>query len=209
MGTTIQVSEEVYERLKDLKERGEHSSFDSVIRELLNIMEKAYSYWAGIIDGEGCITIAKQVNYGKKKRSPNYILILDITNTSKELLEEAKKFFGVGSVRKRWSNEKLKEFREQGRNISQIYQFRADRRSALKILRAVLPYLRLKRPQAELAIEYMNSVVNYSGKVIHNKKGFEEIPEEELKKREQFYLMMRELNKKHYEKFGESEVERI
>jgi hypothetical protein len=49
-----------------------------------------YAYLAGIIDGEGCITIGA----GKKETCINYNALLLVQNTSKELIDWLQKHFG-------------------------------------------------------------------------------------------------------------------
>lgn len=102
-------------------------------------IEKAY--WAGFVDGEGCISINK---YTDKKKYLIYRLIITVANTNKEIIYELKrKFKGIVSIRKIMENRKV------------CYSWKVSSKNAYNFLRLISPFLRVKRKQGELAYEFL------------------------------------------------------
>ena len=102
-----------------------------------------YAYSAGIIDGEGTITIAKT---GGTQDKPRYALRATVTSTDECLPLFLSLNFG-GGVRLIESNSpKHKD----------CWCWEISSRKAVKFLSAILPYLRIKHPQAELAISFQS-----------------------------------------------------
>lgn len=93
-------------------------------------------YFAGIVDGEGCITYAKE---GSNKR--NYQPRLMITNTNEDLMKWLLKNFG-GSYHKR-SLLKYPHWKP-------MYLWRISGQQAMDLVKKVEPYLIIKKWQAEL-----------------------------------------------------------
>ena len=100
------------------------------------------AYLAGILDGEGSITIAE---------SPRNVVRLGIANTNVELMKWLLSIGGGISECQRKANQKS----QTPCYHWQIYS-RIDVRS---FLAAVVPYMRIKRAKAELAIEVISSWV--------------------------------------------------
>lgn len=100
-----------------------------------------YGYLAGIIDGEGCITIGA----GRKATCTNYNSIIMITNTNKKLIDWLQQQFG-GNYYK---------IPAQG-NCKEAYRWRFLKQKEIeKLLLAVLPYLIIKRQQAITLLEFV------------------------------------------------------
>ena len=99
------------------------------------------AYLAGFFDGEGCITLAPtQVN---KKWQRTFILRVQLVSTN-EWAIQAIKFScgGVVAVDRQKGNHKL------------AYRWVISSNNALVFLKQILPYLKIKRPLAELAIKF-------------------------------------------------------
>lgn len=96
------------------------------------------AYLAGIIDGEGCINMSKQWGHGRW----HYGLHLSVTSTSDVLKVWLSGTFGglARTVAPKNSN-----------CTEQLHWTMAGNRCQA-LLRLVLPYLKIKRPQAELAL---------------------------------------------------------
>lgn len=133
------------------------------------------AYLAGIIDGEGHIGIA-----GSKKPSNriDWVLRLSISNTSEELMDWLDETFG------HIVTTKYKRLHRR----AHVMVWRTSGRQTQEILRLVLPYLRIKREQAELALS-MN-IGPYGGGCRWS------ITNEERDSRIEIYRQMRELNSK-------------
>ena len=107
-----------------------------------------WSYLAGLIDGEGCISIVRSLRSKTDGRTHyyNYVLQLDVFNSSTKLMKWLVQYFGgVYYTRDRssdWKN--ASNWRPKGR---------ANRR---EVLLGVLPYLVVKREQAIIALKYLD-----------------------------------------------------
>jgi len=106
------------------------------------------AYFAGIFDGEGCITIrARNRAYlatGTIKACGYQQLVIYLGNTNEWICRQLQFSFG-GSLYCYKSREKTQQ---------DYWSWCATTRNALAFLEAVLPYLRIKKPQAEVAINF-------------------------------------------------------
>jgi hypothetical protein len=97
------------------------------------------AYVAGFLDGEGCVSLA----WRKGKLGYNYITpIIQITNTNEEVLIWIKSIFG-GSIQFRPDTRKT-------RKDSWCVTMAGE--TALKFLKSVRPYLRIKTKQADIVM---------------------------------------------------------
>jgi len=102
-------------------------------------------YMAGIIDGEGSLQVEIQGVCASRK-TDYYSVRLIIINTDKNLMDWLVKNFG-GKIHLR----KLMPKRKQ------CYHWAIFSSDAEAILKACLPYMIVKKPQAKLLIEFMHS----------------------------------------------------
>jgi hypothetical protein len=107
--------------------------------------EGQIAYLAGIIDGEGCIYIQRR----KTKCGWSYFPRFQVTNTNRNLMEWIKNTFGglIYDKPRKHINPKWK---------MQIEWF-TTRELLDKLLIFIIPYLVIKRKQAEIMIEFRNS----------------------------------------------------
>lgn len=110
------------------------------------ITETEKAYIAGFMDGEGCISIGKY--QGKHNRTPVYQLQLVISQKV-DVLRDLCRIAGVGSV--------CLNNHKEGRKYQ---QWRMSPHDAVDFLKAILPYLRVKRQEAEIAIEFQEKQGN-------------------------------------------------
>jgi len=96
------------------------------------------AYIAGIFDGEGCIT------FQKSKSHPQSVFV-ELTNTNEWIVRQFYFWFG-GSFRN-WQSQP---------HWKVTWRWVAQGEGGVKFLELILPYLKLKRPQAELAIQFQN-----------------------------------------------------
>ena len=107
---------------------------------------KDAAYIAGILDGEGCITLSKKkdptmkLGYGLRPH-------IMVTNTNKSLIKYLRDTTDLGIIYEgKLTNPKHKpNFRWQ------LWSLQAQ-----SLLKEVLPYLLIKRKQAELLLEYID-----------------------------------------------------
>jgi hypothetical protein len=97
---------------------------------------------AGIVDGEGSITIRTKPYPGGKRYQ---VASLSVCNTDTELLARVVEFTGIGrigfNIR---ANHKRKE----------IWRWQTDQRQAAAVVEQLMPWLTCKRRVAELLLEF-------------------------------------------------------
>lgn len=144
-----------------------------------DIPGEVLAYIAGFFDGEGCICIGKarkQPGY----RNPIYTLYISIANTNRDVIDFIQSVFPASAV-----SRKRKEPKPHWKTI---WVWNCSARQARKFLTFVLPYLRVKFQQAELALEFqeLKSRTGRSHKLTDG----------ELAAYEDYHKRMRELNRK-------------
>jgi hypothetical protein len=156
-------------------------------------IEMAYAYIAGIIDGEGCITIERRDQYYKKKNGRyydcgiTYTLFISVTQIDDIIPKYLYGIFG-GSHHPVYRN------KPDGRHT--YYRWQIASNKARNVLKKIIPYLRLKKQQALLAIEFqlsMNRVIER--RKVRNIKGNYFVTDSERKYRENCYLKLREMKR--------------
>jgi len=117
---------------------------------------------------------------------------LAIYNTKRQLIEEALKELRCGSIQtlRGHSVRTSKKVYDYKDHI--IYAWVATTENACRILELVLPYLRLKKPQAELAVEFHRKKQVKKGRLPGG--SYVHIPESEIRLREAYRQKMKALN---------------
>lgn len=103
------------------------------------------AYVAGIIDGEGCIDVNRRNRPSHKY--PDTSLRVTVVSTDQWLCQMLRFSFG-GAVRERIVD-KLHQLPQ--------WDWRIERGKASEFLKLILPYLHLKKPQAELGIKFQEA----------------------------------------------------
>lgn len=135
-------------------------------------------YAAGIIDGEGCIQLAKCGDL-----RPGYIrLIVAVKMTDKMVPEALLQAFG-GKIY-------LDRSKKKGHRLT--YSWRITGKEAANFLQHTLNFLITKRKQAELALIFQ-SKINFDENGKTSKK---RLTQEIIDERVSYYEEMRELNKR-------------
>lgn len=138
------------------------------------------SYLAGLFDGEGTICIQKDSRPLAKDNGRNWNPIYNITFRVGMIEERAirgfKEFFKVGFI----DCEKVyHRFRPMWR-----YSIRAKDDTRM-VIEKIIPFLRVKKPQAELSLRYFVDCPSQRGRYL---------TPEILQKKEEYYMEMRRLN---------------
>lgn len=107
------------------------------------------AYFAGLFDGEGCISIDKDY-----KGKVYLTLSCRVAMTNLWVLQALKFAFG-GSVR---------SVKKQKNHWKQAWIWRVSAQLALSFLEQILPYLKLKKPEAEIAIKFARAKMGRQGK---------------------------------------------
>ena len=135
------------------------------------------AYLAGIIDGEGCISLV--YHKPKKGRINNSIFIkVRVGNTSPDLILRLSEWWPESRV--------YPHKRKKGHKQSWSWMT-STRSSSIKFLRFILPYLCIKKTQARLVLTYFSSTRRCCGSTV---------PEEEIDKRHRFVMIMKKLNQR-------------
>jgi hypothetical protein len=136
------------------------------------------AYFAGILDGEGNVSIERVAPNAKQRtHNPRHQARVTVVNTSPELIEWLVAHFG-GTVQAR----KIDPLKHK-----QTWAWRLAEIPVLALLKLTLPYLVIKRRQAELVIEFVEGRVNF--------RGYKMITPEELARRDRLWNEIKRLNK--------------
>ena len=135
------------------------------------------AYFAGIVDGEGCIVIMRSKRQHSTARSPSFCALLTVTSTDEWLPHQLRFAFG-GTV----------YLLAPRTNHRKTWRWDIASKQAMSCLQALLPYLRLKHEQARIAITLETS--------IHPKRSPKPLTEEELAFREAQRILIHNLNQR-------------
>lgn len=106
-------------------------------------------YFAGFFDGEGCISIARQKKvWGNKNQAYFHRLRINLAQKDPSVLKQLYEIVG-GSLH--CSNG--------------IWKWYADDASAVQFLESITPFLRIKKTQAELALEFSKTKKGGNGSI--------------------------------------------
>lgn len=120
------------------------------------------AYIAGIVDNQGSIFIRQY----KVNNSRNYSLSMAIYHKEKSILEFVQDFFQAGKI-----------YRDR-----QGYQIKLGASDTDKILRELLPYLILRKEEAELAIKFQQAKKYDSRPLSDEERQFRRSCYEEMKR---------------------------
>jgi hypothetical protein len=144
-----------------------------------------WAYLAGLIDGEGSFVIQKteveKIAKSSKSKTPKYLAYFCIGMVDKQPLDMIQETIGSGKV-----------YEERVPNRRSIWRIRfAGRITLIPFIQNLLPYLIVKKKQAELLLDFCLNWVT-PGKKEHGYR--DRVSNEELQRREEAYLKMRKLN---------------
>lgn len=141
-----------------------------------NIIDLAYA--AGILDGEGTFVISEVKSRSHRQRkNPQHVMSVAVSMTDPEIPVMLQDLFGGN----------LGTYAYNGYRPQTRWSISGER--AAKVCDALIPYLRLKRRQAELAVRFQR------GRKITPRGGVE-IPPDELAARRTAMNEMRALNRR-------------
>ena len=151
-------------------------------------IETELAYLAGILDSDGCIFITRR-SPDKSRRyiSVVHSAIIVIAQIHPEALELFSKCFG-GKI-----HNYTPQSRETFPHRRPLYRLTiSSSQQTGKCIRALLPYLRLKLPQAHLALQLVE--LREQHRMRQSKTFGVAIPIEEMQKRDKLWEEMRDLN---------------
>jgi hypothetical protein len=116
------------------------------------------AYLAGFIDADGTISLSKgRVRKDGSRGMPMPLLL--IVNTDWRIIEHAKAVTGVGCSYFTKAT-KLREDQDR-KNWNPVHRYQATGIAAIEIVERLLPYIRLKKEQAEVMIMTPQRTRNY------------------------------------------------
>jgi len=131
------------------------------------------AYVAGVVDADGCIRFHREKYPTRGGIKHSYHAVVIVTNTNKWLVEWLRFSFG-GTV--------YKHAEAQNERQERCWRWYIKHQKAADFLRLILPYLKMKRDQAVLAIEFQSHK-------IQGKRPIEAVAEAEM------ILKMHQFNK--------------
>lgn len=143
---------------------------------MIELPEITKAWMAGFFEGEGSIIIERRNPPLKGFVSPRYMLRVSVANTVYVSLEPFQMYFGGQIV----------ESRTAGTNRP-LYMWEVRSRLAMRFLETMLPCLRIKQKQAELAIFFQKKFRRHRG-------GKAPIAQVYLVERERIRQAIKELN---------------
>lgn len=114
--------------------------------------EAEKGYCACAIDGEGCIQLGRAV---KVRGNPNYEAGVSVTNTSMDFLSWLKRKTGLG---------RIQPVGEAKKGHKQVFAWSLYVHEIKPFLLLIMDYLVIKRPQAELLVEYIDGTRENAGR---------------------------------------------
>lgn len=133
------------------------------------------AYWAGLFDGEGCIYLTPATVGGGKKK---YIRLMVVITNSNEWLIRACHFSFGGSI---------VEQKPRAPQHSVSFRWVTANKKAFNFLVAVRPYLKIKAPQADIAIAFQKAIFS---------RGHSKLTEEEALVREAQRVLLQSMHSK-------------
>lgn len=143
-----------------------------------------WAYLAGLIDGEGSFVIQKtaveKISKSCNSKSPRYLAYFCIGMVDKAPLDLIRDIIGCGKV-----------YEERVPNRRSIWRIRfGGRLKLMPFIKELLPYLIVKKKQAELMLDFCQKWVT-----TRNELGQKIVTsDEEIQRREDAYKKMRKLN---------------
>lgn len=159
----------------------------AVLKSMGNVMKKIdLAYIAGLFDGEGCISISKKREAGVSHSRVYHLRVM--VKMANPYLPHLLQFSFGGSC--------LKAKPRPRRRESWDWSLSAQQASAF--LQIILPYLKLKRDEAELAIKFQSA----KRKGTYPNANHKRKPPEVLAVEEAQYILMHRLKDKSAEVYG-------
>ena len=161
----------------------------------MDTMAHELAYFAGLIDGEGCITIKRSglgIKPKRYRRSPSYVFSLCLEMTDPRPIKAFCDYFGLTFNR---NNSRWKKAPARWRYL---FVAQSGRQKGIEILKAILPYLKAKREEADLAVEFYETCWPDHLVPGRNRKP---VPQSLLDKRHDYYLRLQALKRRNWDQY--------
>lgn len=124
---------------------------NATLRRTMKTMNKEQlAYLAGLIDGEGCLTLTVRLRTAKGQKTGQPTIYISITNTHEGVLKWVEETTGIGGIYQhnkggQWGKNSRPSFRWQMSGIWNPVQF----------ITAIRPYLIIKAERADFLLEHI------------------------------------------------------
>jgi hypothetical protein len=130
----------------------DHFPADEFLYDNEQFQDEMFAYTAGLFDGEGCINITKvNPKEGRANVNPCYSLSVSLASTNQSVVEWLKEMFG-GSITDRSQH----KYYRKNPGWMPAWNWAAGSNLAQTFLTFILPYLKIKQFQAELALKFQD-----------------------------------------------------
>lgn len=155
------------------------------------------AYFAGLIDGEGCLSIKRLVTLDCGRRSICYTPEIRIRMCNPIAMERFCNAFNVPLRLQRSDNLLPKNRRGTYKRVRQIYTAYQTSRKAYAIIEQLLPYLIVKRDEAQLLLDYKKHCIDtYNHLAVGSNR--KPMPKRLVRLRHSYYLKLRRLKIRKY-----------
>jgi hypothetical protein len=151
--------------------------------------ETEKAWMAGFLDGEGLVTITKQIR--KNRPSPAYRGYVSVSNTNKEVMAIFVNSYG-GKIYQ--VHEKRRD--QAGNKWADAYSWYCPVSTTKQLLTDLLPYLRLKTRQTSLVLEFIENKKAFARGKRKGRGGSSPLTGQEIAFRETLRRQVRLLNRK-------------
>jgi hypothetical protein len=151
---------------------------------MYNLDGPTLAYFAGVMDGEGCIGIRRTKARPKVGLSTRYTASVTVGNTNRELIARLATVFDAGSVTYRYATRRKRA----------CYLWALSSRPARDVLDALMPYLVVKKEQAAVVLDFVDGFESHKG-ARPGAFGGTRVSAPELARRAALYERIRELNR--------------
>lgn len=142
------------------------------------------AYFAGVMDGEGCVSIRRTKARPSVGLSTRYSVSVIVGNTNRELIARLASAFDAGSITYRYATRRKRA----------CYLWALSSGPARAVLEALLPYLVVKKAQAEVVLDFIHGFDSHKG-ARRGAFGGTRVSEVELARRTALYERIRQLNR--------------
>lgn len=142
---------------------------------------------AGFFDGEATITANNRKIFNGKKEAVHYRLM--VSNTNLEVLEY---------LHQKWGGNLIRYGKPRSPRHKQVYYLYWGGIKAIPVLEAILPYLRVKKRQAELVLELSKLSYTYAckGERLDGAGVGRYVPPDYIPRRQEIVVELQRLNKR-------------
>ncbi|HMD79185.1 MAG TPA: hypothetical protein VKF39_04290, partial [Nitrososphaerales archaeon] len=151
--------------------------------------ETERAWMAGFLDGEGLVTIVRQIR--RSRPSPAYRCYVCVCNTDREVLTIYLSYYG-GAIYQ--IHEKRRD--KLGKKWADAFNWYCPISSTKRLLLDLLPFLRLKKRQACLVIEFVDNKRAFARGKRKGRGGSSPLTKDEIAFRERLRRQVRLLNRK-------------